>query len=198
MAAAALPPPHSVIALLNPQRAGLLLEDASTNHLGQLLSMAPGVGLHSGPGAWQGMESPLHSTARLQHLRVPLARLPQQAPMENTGTNITLGIRRWGGRTTQECTHMYRKELFPSQHQPQHTHPVLSPDPCSVSEQTRASLSSRDTLHPCDAVFPHLSPLTFFSVTSTWITMGYISLLIRSLTPSTPSSNRQCLFWKGN
>lgn len=77
--------PSSVVALLDPQRAGLLLEDASPNHLGQLLSVAPGMGLHTGPGARQSVESLLRTAAHLQHLRVPLARLPQQAPGETQG-----------------------------------------------------------------------------------------------------------------
>lgn len=59
--------PSSVITLLDPQRAGLLLEDASPNHLGQLLGTAPGVGLHTGPGAGQSVEALLRAAAQLQH-----------------------------------------------------------------------------------------------------------------------------------
>lgn len=124
--------PSSVIALLNPQWACLLLEDASPNHLGQLLDVAPGVGLHTGPGARQSVESLLHTTAELQHLRVPLAHLPQQAPGENTGMSVTLGIERQGGRNTQGILPMHTKPIFlpffPSQQpSPTYTEQVLPP-----------------------------------------------------------------------
>lgn len=105
--------PSSVIAILNPQRARLLLEDAAPHHLGQFLGVAPGVGLHTGPGAGKGVESPLSTAAHLQHLRVPLARLPQQAPGEDIGTNFTFI---WGDGVaktpTRARSHVHKADFF--------------------------------------------------------------------------------------
>ena len=50
----------------------------------------------------------------------------------NTGMSITLGVKRWGGKNTQELPHAYTKLIFlpfsPSQQPtPTHTQQVLSP-----------------------------------------------------------------------
>lgn len=46
----------SAAASLHPYKASLLLQDADTHHLGQLLGMAPGVGRHLHPGTRQSPE----------------------------------------------------------------------------------------------------------------------------------------------
>lgn len=126
--------PSSVIAILNPERARLLLEDAAPHHLGQLLGVAPGVGLHTGPGAGESVESPLSTTTHLQHLRVPLARLPQQAPgktqRRTSPSHGEMGLQ----KHQQELAHMCTKLIFFGPFFPHSSQPQTQPPPLPLNK----------------------------------------------------------------
>lgn len=92
---------------------------------------------------------------------------------EDTETNVAFTRGDGVAKTpTRACSHVHKADFF---------WPFFLPQQ-PTSNTATPSPSEQGVLRPYRTVLSYLSPLTFFSVTSMWITMGYISRLIRSLT----------------
>lgn len=163
----------SAIATLHPHETGLLLQDAATHHLSQLLRVAPRVSGHLHPGAGQSPKHLLGAAALAQQLRVPPARPAQQTPVERGEWRVGSG--QWAACRTETDKRWRERQRYGESERTNRWRKtergLAKKDGGERQRESDIHRGGGSGVRPFPHL-PHLTSRTFFSVTSTWMTMG--------------------------